>query len=133
VSEQPKPWKFEPGIKDDTGIHCAHTSDGRKHACVNALAGIDDPAAFVEKAKRDAARVAELEAENAKLRTLYAAAWAESQQWRAFCGIQRGGQWKTDHVDEYGQEYENLIRPADRHDDLRREAEVDKEAHDDVG
>lgn len=38
-------------------------------ACVNALAGIADPAAFVAEAKADAARVAELEAERVKLRS----------------------------------------------------------------
>jgi hypothetical protein len=151
VSEQPKhtpePWTFGH-------VEPLEENERRAVACVNPLAGIDDPAAFVEKAKRDAARVAELaetnlralnslghleaelegwndvarkqpalesqiavllarvaevEAENAKLRTLYVAAWVECQVSRRFLA-----KYLIHHT------------YIDDHDDRRREAGLNK-------
>jgi hypothetical protein len=94
VSEQPKhtpePWTFG---------HATEVAENRERE-------------IARKADALQAMVSELEAENAKLRTLYAAAWEECDCWRRSYFL----------CYTVGMNVKNPKAEIEQHDDLRREA-----------
>jgi hypothetical protein len=101
----PEPWIRKPVLSlNGRTIELDDIDYARAELCVNALAGIPDPAAFVARARGQEAAIAELQemvnvcemdrnralAELARLRPiaeLYPLAWKECHAWRCVYGM----------------------------------------------